>query len=92
MKIAKLMEIAIFTASLSLGVFALAEETTLEKAETLTNEAADGVKSTYREAKDKTCEMINGKLECVGQKVKNKALNAKDKVSTKATEAKNKID
>lgn len=36
--------------------------------------------------------MVNGKLECAGKKIKNKAKNLKDKTETKANELKNKID
>lgn len=38
-----------------------AEETTMEKVETGANKATDSVKGTYRDAKDKACEMVNGK-------------------------------
>ncbi|MDZ4661691.1 MAG: hypothetical protein SGJ18_08730 [Pseudomonadota bacterium] len=92
MKNTKLLNAFLFAASLSFGVFALAEESTLEKVETGKNKAVSGVKSTYRNVKDKTCEMINGKLECLGKKIKGKANNLSDDVKTKATEVKNKID
>lgn len=52
----------------------------------------DKVKSTYRDAKDKVCEMIDGKMKCVAKKIKNKALNMADKLETDATELKNKVD
>jgi hypothetical protein len=71
---------------------AMAEETTMEKVETGANKAADSVKSTYRDAKDKVCETVNGKLECVAKKVKHKTQNAADAVETKAKELKKKVD
>ena len=93
MKKNTLLGTAIITAALSLfAVSAVAEETTMEKVETGTNKAADSVKSTYRDAKDKVCETINGKVECVAKKVKHKAQNAADAVETKAKEIKKKVD
>ncbi len=71
---------------------AFAEETTMEKAETGVNQAADSVKDTYREAKEKGCEMVNGKMECAAKKLKHKGQKLKDKVDTKATDIKNKVD
>lgn len=89
----KLVNQLVVTLSLILfSSFVHAEETTMEKVETGANHAADSVKKTYRDAKDKACEMVNGKLECAGKKIKNKAKNLKDKTETKATELKNKID
>lgn len=89
----KLVNQLVVTLSLILfSSFVHAEETTMEKVETSANHAADSVKETYRDAKDKACEMVNGKLECAGKKIKNKAKNLKDKTETKATELKNKID
>ena len=67
-------------------------ETTQEKANTATNEAADGVKRTYRKMKDQVCEMNNGKMECVGKKLKHKTQNTSDRIKTKSTEIKDKID
>ena len=75
--------------SLCLIFSAQAEETVTEKIETQTNKATDSVKKTYRSAKDKTCEMVNGKMECAVKKLKHKGQNAMDKVETKATEIKN---
>jgi hypothetical protein len=71
---------------------AYAEETNLEKVETATNKSVDSIKSSYREAKDKACETINGKLQCAGKKLKNGALNLMDKAKTSAKEAKKKVD
>lgn len=76
-------------------IFALkagAEETTIEKAGTAVNKATDSVKETYRDAKDKGCEMVNGKMKCLGKKVSNKAKTLKDKTETKVEEIKDKVD
>jgi S-methylmethionine-dependent homocysteine/selenocysteine methylase len=88
-RIAAGLLIASFTFAAS---FSFAEETTVEKVETSLNKGTDKVKKTYRDAKDKTCEMVNGKMKCVGKKIKNKARNAKDKIETTTEELKNKVD
>ena len=77
---------------LCLGLSTYAEETIVEKIETGSNKTVDSVKKTYRKAKDKTCEMINGKMKCVEKKIKNKIENLKDKAETESKEIKNKID
>lgn len=74
------------------GAFASAEETTLEKAETAKNKAVDSVKKTARDIKDKTCEMINGKMECVAKQVKHTGQDAMDAAKTKVNEIGNKVD
>lgn len=66
-----------------------AEETTMEKAETVKNKAVDKTKKAYRTAKDEVCELVNGKMECVAKKVKHKAQNLTDDAKTKANEIKN---
>jgi hypothetical protein len=82
----------LLAATLALGAHALAEETKLEKVEASANKATDSVARTYRSAKDKACEMVNGKLECATKKIKNSAKNLKDKIETTASEVKNKVD
>lgn len=47
-------------------------------------EAAQDAKKTVRKGarnvKDKTCELVNGKMECAGKKLKHKAQNVGDEV------------
>lgn len=88
------ISLLVIAVALNFGVasYAVAEETTMEKVETSANKSADSVKSTYRDAKDKVCETINGKVECVSKKMKHKAQNAADAVETKANELKKKVD
>ncbi|MBK9322846.1 MAG: hypothetical protein IPM97_07880 [Bdellovibrionaceae bacterium] len=69
-----------------------AEETTNEKVETQTREIVDSVKDNYRDLEDKGCEMVNGKLQCLGKKIKHKARTLKEKSKTKAKEIENKMD
>ena len=70
----------------------LAEETVGEKISTAGSKAVDGVKKTWRNAKDEVCEMVNGKANCVVKKVVNKIKSSADKIETTAEEAKNKAD
>lgn len=90
MKKMSLIYLAFFTVMISLSAFA--EESTLEKIETGKNKSVDQVKHSYRNVKDKTCEMVNGKMNCAGKKIKHKVKNMTDSTKTKATELKNKVD
>lgn len=67
-------------------------ETPAEKAETASNRAADQTREKYRNSKDEICELVNGKMDCVAQKIENKSKSAWDKTKTKAKEIKNKVD
>lgn len=69
-----------------------AEEGVIEKGETSINRGVDKTKSSYRAAKDKACEMVNGKMKCIGKKLKHKAENIQDKVETESNDIKNKVD
>ena len=88
----KFIKIAILATALHVSNAALAEETTTEKMGTAVNETVDETKAGARAAKDKACEMVNGKMECAGKRMKSKAKNLGDKVDTKAKEIKNKVD
>jgi hypothetical protein len=78
--------------ALSFGLKTLAEESSLEKVETSKNKVADSVKSTYRKLDDKICETLNGKVNCVPKKIKNRIKNTSDKVKTNTTDVINKAD
>ncbi len=73
------------TFSLYLGSSAFANESSVSQT---AGDAGNAVKKTYRNAKDKTCEMINGKMQCLGKKIKHKMENASDEVSSEAKEIK----
>ena len=64
----------------------------MESAKDTTTEAYQdtkkAVKKGYRKAADKTCEMVNGKMECVAKKVKHSVQNAADEVKDKANDVK----
>jgi hypothetical protein len=42
-----------------------------------------GVKKTARKIDDKSCEMVNGKMDCAGQKLKHGAQNVGDDIKGK---------
>jgi hypothetical protein len=87
-----LLSIYILVVATGLGMTTVAEETTIEKAETGTNKATDKVKSSYRNVEDRACEMINGKMECAGKKIKHKIKNGSDEIKTETKELKDKVD
>jgi hypothetical protein len=60
--------------------FALADDTVKEKVEEVANDSKRATKKAVRDVKDKTCKMINGKMECAAKKVKNAVLDGADKV------------
>ena len=75
------MSLLIFfaAATMSNSHFAQATETK-EKVTEVANDSKRAVKKAVRNAKDKTCEMINGKMECAAKKVKHTVQNGVDKV------------
>lgn len=70
----------------------IAEETVLENAENKVNKVTDKSKKIYRNAKDKTCEILNGKTHCIVKKIENKINNASDTAKTDVSDIKNKVD
>jgi len=80
----KLLTVTLFGAVLGLGFspayVRAADDTVGEKAEEAVNDTGRAVKKGARSVKDKTCELVNGKMECAGKKLKNKAKNTVDKV------------
>ena len=67
---------ALTTASFS----AIADDSVKSTAEEVANDTKRAAKSATRSVKDKTCEMINGKMECAAQKIKHAAQNGADNV------------
>lgn len=65
-------------------------ESGYEKAKDSTKEAYEdtkkATKKAYRSVKDKTCEMVNGKMECAVKKVGNSIKNGTDEVKDKAND------
>lgn len=85
---------SLFVVFIFLGSCAVAsaEETKKEKLEAKSNQVMDEVKEGIRDAQDKGCEMIDGKMKCFGKKVKHKAKTMSDKTKSKVKELKNKVD
>ena len=72
---------------------AMTVETAVEKAETDARQGVDNLKAAgrdIREIKDKACQLVNGKLHCVGKKIANKTRTALEKTKTKAKKPKTK--
>ncbi len=61
---------------------AFAAETIAENAKTVANRTVDVTKETARNASDKLCEMIDGKMKCLPKKIKHKVQTMKDKAVT----------
>ena len=91
-KLAVIATIAAVSAFLAVAPKAFAEESTGDKVKQDANEMKTGAKKMGREASDKTCEMVNGKMQCAGKKMKHAVENttdsAKDKVNKAADETK----
>lgn len=58
-----------------------AEDTKVsEKISEAAQDTKRGAKKAVRKAQDETCEMVNGKMKCIGKKMKHAAQNAGDKI------------
>ena len=64
------------------------DESATEKVEDTYDAAKNKTKEAYREVKDEACELVNGKMECAGQKMKHKAKNMKDDVEDEVKDLK----
>lgn len=71
--------IGVMAFAVSLPAFS-ADETVGEKAEEAINDTKRAAKKAARKVEDKTCEMVNGKMECLAKKAGNKLKDAGDKV------------
>lgn len=85
------IKIGLLAIVIGLSGNAFAETTTAEKIDVATDKVGNTMKETYRNAKDEICELVNGKLECIAKKVKNKVKTAADKAKTKSKEIKNEV-
>ncbi len=57
-----------------------ADDTVKEKVSEAANDTKRAVKKGARKVENETCEMVNGKMKCIGTKIKNSAKNVGDKV------------
>jgi len=79
--------------ALSMGVsYVHAEETASEKSADSARDMKRKTKKGVHKMEDKGCEMVNGKMECAGKKMKHKANEAVDATKDEAKELKNKAD
>lgn len=70
----------LFLALSLMSINAFADETVEDKAKELGNDTTRSVKKGARAVKDKTCELVDGKMKCAAQKVKHSMQNVGDKV------------
>lgn len=63
-------------------------ENTKEAAQEVLEDTQKVAKKSYRDVKDKTCEMVNGKMECIAKEAVNKVKNAADSVKDKVNDIK----
>ncbi len=72
----------VFTALLGLIISSrsIADEAIKSQAKETSNDIARGTKKAGRAVKEKTCELVNGKMECAAQKLKHGVQNTADKV------------
>jgi len=92
MNLTKTLIVLLMGATFTAGSNLHAEETVAEKTTATVTKAKNATKRGMRSASDEVCEMINGKMRCVGKKLKHKAQNAADATGAKAKEVKNKVD
>ena len=92
MKMLHLPVLSIIALSTVFSPLSYSVQTIEEKAETKRNENTDLIKKTYRNIDNEICEVINGKIKCIGKKISNKTKDFVDKTKTKSKEIKNKID
>lgn len=68
-------------AALGLAPVALRAESDLSKdTKEAVSDVKKGARKTGRKIKDKTCELVDGKMSCAGKKMKHKVENAADDV------------
>ena len=65
-----------------------ASETMGEKANEMGQDVKKASKKSVRAVKDKTCEMMNGKMECMAKKMGHKMENGADEVKDKVDDVK----
>lgn len=70
----------LIVSSLIMASHAIANDSLKTKASEAMNDTKRGVQKAGRAVKDKTCEMINGKMECAAQKAKHSIQNTADSV------------
>lgn len=74
------MKFILVMLSLAVTFSSQAEDSLKKKATETMNDTRRGVQKAGRELKDKTCELMNGKLECALQKAKHTVQDVADSV------------
>jgi hypothetical protein len=85
MTVVKWLETVVLASTFALGFasFSNAEETVKDKTVETGKDFKKNAKQAGRNVKDEACEMVNGKMECAGKKIKHKTQNAVDEVKDK---------
>ncbi len=78
--------IALIAATMMMApiAFSHAEETVKEKVQEAGKDTKRAFKKGANRVEEKSCEMINGKLQCLGDKIENRAEETSDKVKDMA--------
>lgn len=76
----KVLALCLSLLSVSVINNAFADETATETVKEAANDTKRGAKKAVREVQDKSCEMVNGKMNCAVKKVKHSIQNGADNV------------
>lgn len=80
MKIAKWTQITLAALLFATPVALRAESDLSENTKEAVSDVKKSARKSARKVKDKSCELVNGKMECAGKKLKHKAQNAADEI------------
>ncbi|MES2801695.1 MAG: hypothetical protein V4654_04335 [Bdellovibrionota bacterium] len=86
-KLVHVFALMFLTATLQSTAYAK-DETMGEKTSEVAQDTGKAVKKGARKAKDKTCRMVKGKMECAAENVKHKVENVTDEVKDKVEDVK----
>ncbi len=76
----KMFLASVVAVTFTAGIPTALAETVTEKVAEVGSDIKKSTKKGVRAVKDKTCEMVNGKMECAAKKVGNKVGNGVDEV------------
>ena len=76
----KVFALCLSLLSVSVGNIAFADETVSETVKEAANDTKRSAKKAVRKVQDKSCEMVNGKMNCALKKAKHSIQNGADNV------------
>lgn len=77
-----------FCLAFCMQMYAYGEESIKDKTAETGRDIKKGAKKLGRNVQDKTCELVNGKMQCLGKKIKHGAQNMGDEISDKVDDVK----